>query len=83
VFFLISKQLSDAFMCASGLLDSHPDHQDVVQIAELALELRASSFCMQMEDESQGHLKIPIGIHCGEVVAGVISKERFYARCVG
>jgi class 3 adenylate cyclase len=75
------KTIGDAFMCASGLLDSHPDHQDVVQIAQLALELRASSFCMQIEDESLGHLKIPIvfrfGIHCGEVVAGVISKERF------
>jgi adenylate cyclase len=75
------KTIGDAFMCSSGLLDSHlGGHEDVVQVARLALELRDSSFSMEIDDESTVNV-LPItfrfGIHCGEVVAGIISKERF------
>jgi class 3 adenylate cyclase len=70
------KTIGDAFMCASGLLDSRPDGEDILQVAKLALELQASSFSIVVDNEN-----VPItfrfGIHCGEVIAGVMSRERF------
>ncbi len=81
------KTIGDAFMCASGLLDSQPSRDDIVQVAQLALELQATSFSMQTDDEIMGSIAVPIhfrfGMHCGEVVAGVISKERFTFDVVG
>jgi class 3 adenylate cyclase len=78
------KTIGDAFMCASGLLEAQPDDEDVVQVALLALELQSASFDLQFrtEDHIGGAIvTIPVlyrfGIHCGEVIAGVVSRERF------
>jgi class 3 adenylate cyclase len=75
------KTIGDAFMCSSGLLDSLSNHDDIVQVAHLALELRGTPFSMHIDDENLGSVELAItfrfGMHCGEVVAGVMSKERF------
>ena len=67
------KTIGDAYMAAAGLSGSKRDH--VAAIANLALDMRAAfvEFC-------QHHrlaLKLRIGVHSGEVVAGVIGRQKF------
>ncbi len=45
-------------------------------MAQLAVELQASSFSMIVDNEIVP-IRFRFGMHCGEVIAGVISKERF------
>ena len=67
------KTIGDAYMAAAGLSGNKQDH--VAAIADLALEMRKAfvEFC-------QHHrlgLKLRIGVHSGEVVAGVIGRQKF------
>ena len=67
------KTIGDAYMAAAGLSGSRGDH--VASIADLALDMREAfvEFC-------QHHglaLKLRIGVHSGEVVAGVIGRQKF------
>ena len=75
------KTVGDAFMCSSGILRSTISHEDVVAVADLALELRGAKFELRFLSDLGVEETIPIrfrfGIHCGEVVAGIISRERF------
>jgi class 3 adenylate cyclase len=74
------KTVGDAFMCASGLVGESCE-EDVVQMAELALALRGERFALRFVDVEGCFREVPIqfriGIHLGEVVAGVVSRERF------
>jgi adenylate cyclase len=62
------KTIGDAYMVASGLLESRPSH--VEDLAEMALE-------MQREIQRFPMLQLRIGIDVGPVVAGVIGRSRF------
>jgi adenylate cyclase len=62
------KTIGDAYMVASGLLESRPSH--VEDLAEMAL-------AMQREIRQFPTLQLRIGIDVGPVVAGVIGRNRF------
>ena len=63
------KTIGDAYMVASGLLDSEPTHPE--RLADMAIAMR---------DEiarRAGSLSLRIGIDIGPVVAGVIGRSKF------
>jgi class 3 adenylate cyclase len=62
------KTIGDAYMVASGLLDSRPSHAD--DLARMAL-------AMQREMAPFPQLDLRIGIDIGPVVAGVIGRSKF------
>jgi adenylate cyclase len=62
------KTIGDAYMVASGLLESMPGHAE--HLAEMAL-------AMQEEVRRIGSLQLRIGIDIGPVVAGVIGRRKF------
>jgi adenylate cyclase len=67
------KTIGDAYMAVAGLPEPRDDHPQA--IARLALAMRkAVSEISQQYDE---HLKIRIGFHSGNVVAGVIGTHKF------
>ena len=61
------KTIGDAYMVASGLLDSSSDHAE--HLARAALEMQ--------EAIDTRPLQLRIGIDIGPVVAGVIGRRRF------
>jgi guanylate cyclase len=63
------KTIGDAYMVASGLLDSEPTHSE--RLADMALAMRE-------EIGRRGQdLSLRIGIDIGPVVAGVIGRSKF------
>jgi class 3 adenylate cyclase len=67
------KTIGDAYMVVAGLPEARVDHARAA--ARMALDMqRAVGECAQ----KSGHaLEVRIGIHSGEVVAGVIGKHKF------
>jgi adenylate cyclase len=62
------KTIGDAYMVASGLLQSGDRHAE--ELAKMALD-------MQSESRRRGSLRLRIGIDIGPVVAGVIGRSKF------
>jgi adenylate cyclase len=81
------KTIGDAILVASGALDSEPNVENVAQVAQLALQLRDMKFELAYTDAKGRTARVPIqfrfGAHCGEVVAGVMSTERFVFDIIG
>ncbi len=65
------KTIGDAYMAASGVPDWNPDHARAM--ANFALELRYEMVRVEREIP----IRFRIGIHSGEVVAGIIGTKRF------
>ncbi|MCZ8155468.1 MAG: GAF domain-containing protein [Leptospira sp.] len=67
------KTIGDCYMLAGGIPNAAPDHLD--RLADAAL-----SFCKVFEKIKNNwgvEINVRIGIHTGEVVAGVIGKYKF------
>lgn len=67
------KTIGDEYMLAGGLPVPKPDHARAV--ADAALDMLA--VINNMNDHSQHSLQLRVGIHTGEVVAGVIGSRKF------
>ncbi len=67
------KTIGDAYMAVSGLPLRQPLHAEAV--ARMALEIRRIT--EEVGRELNIDLKVRIGIHTGEVVAGVIGRMKF------
>jgi adenylate cyclase len=65
------KTIGDAYMAASGLLESSPDHAD--DLARLALDMREEID----QRAASSSITVRIGIDIGPVVAGVIGRSKF------
>ena len=66
------KTIGDAYMVASGVPATRPDH--AAAVADLALDMLAAAQSIQPLD---GQVQLRIGISSGPVVAGVIGDKRF------
>ncbi len=71
------KTIGDAYMCAGGIPvanDSNP-----VDIVRAGLEIKAFMEQLKIDRENQGkdYWELRIGIHTGQVVAGVVGKNKF------
>ncbi|MFZ5755533.1 MAG: adenylate/guanylate cyclase domain-containing protein [Pseudomonadota bacterium] len=67
------KTIGDAYMVISGAPDPRADHAHV--IAQLALELLDE--VRRVREETGIDINLRVGIHTGEVIAGVIGAMRF------
>jgi adenylate cyclase len=67
------KTIGDAYMVAGGLPEEQPDH--AIAVAEMALGMIDAVH--QIGIEFGQKLQARIGIHSGEVVAGIIGQHRF------
>ena len=71
------KTIGDAYLCAGGLPEAHPNH--ACEVVAAALEIR--DFISELEQQRirEGKLafQIRIGIHTGPVVAGVVGATKF------
>jgi adenylate cyclase len=67
------KTIGDAYMVAGGLPEETPDH--AVAVADMALGMIDAVH--QIGLEFGENLQARIGIHSGEVVAGIIGQHRF------
>lgn len=71
------KTIGDAYLCAGGLPEAHPNHAREVVAA--ALEIR--DFIAELEEqrtrEGKFSFQVRIGVHTGPVVAGVVGATKF------
>jgi class 3 adenylate cyclase len=67
------KTIGDAYMAVAGLPEPRVDHAEV--IAKLALSMR--DLVGDVAQRYGEELKVRIGIHTGEIVAGVIGTHKF------
>lgn len=65
------KTIGDAYMCVAGLPERCEDHAE--RMAKMALAMHE-----QIQSAyPNGEIKLRIGIHCGEVIAGVLGKNKY------
>lgn len=67
------KTIGDEYMLAGGLPLPRPDHAQAV--AGAALDMVAT--IQSMNERSEHRLELRVGIHTGEVIAGVIGSRKF------
>jgi class 3 adenylate cyclase len=67
------KTIGDAYMVAGGLPEERPDH--AVAVAEMALAMLEE--VRRIGAQFGENLEVRIGVHSGEVVAGIIGQHRF------
>ncbi|HEY8077890.1 MAG TPA: adenylate/guanylate cyclase domain-containing protein [Labilithrix sp.] len=67
------KTIGDAYMVAGGLPLPRADH--AVAVCEMALRMRDA--LEELGPAVGGKLEVRIGVHSGDVVAGVIGKKKF------
>ena len=65
------KTIGDAYMCVSGLPDPSADHAE--RMAKMALAMNRHLQLLFPDKR----IKLRIGIHCGEVIAGVLGKNKY------
>jgi len=65
------KTIGDAYMCVAGLPEPCEDHAE--RIAEIAIAMRKKV----KEEFPDGDIHIRIGIHTGEVIAGIIGRNKY------
>ncbi len=66
------KTIGDAYMIAGGLPEAYPDH--LRAMAHMALEMMEAA---RQFTHSSGGITLRIGLHVGDVVAGVIGTHKF------
>lgn len=69
------KTIGDAYMCASGLNDSEPDHAHRMVKAAIAMEAFVNK--TKHDKDIDTSFDIRIGISTGSVVAGVVGTKKF------
>jgi class 3 adenylate cyclase len=71
------KTIGDAYMCVAGLPNEYQDH--AIKITEVACEILM--FIKKEKEirqkENRVHFDIRIGIHSGQVVAGIVGIKKF------
>lgn len=65
------KTIGDAYMCVAGLPEPTEDHARRMAKMSIAMNQKIQ------ETYPDGSIRLRIGIHCGEVIAGVLGKNRY------
>ena len=71
------KTIGDAYMCASGLPNAHPDHARVMIDAAIEIQQFLDTDRRKREESGEPVFNARIGIHSGPVVAGVVGSKKF------
>jgi class 3 adenylate cyclase len=70
------KTMGDSYMAVSGLPEFAPDHAERATSFALAVAAFMEGYRFQGGGNMQP-IQVRIGLHCGEVVAGVIGEDKF------
>lgn len=65
------KTIGDSYMCVAGLPEPCEDHAE--RLARMALNMQEAI----KKEFADGKIKVRIGIHRGEVIAGIIGKNKY------
>ncbi len=68
------KTIGDAYMVVSGAPEAREDHAEALALCAMEMIKTMKDFRWKASGEQ---IHIRIGIHCGDVVAGVIGKKKF------
>ena len=71
------KTIGDAYMCAAGLPEEHPQHALAMVLMALAMLDEADRVNRERAREGLAEWPIRIGIHTGPVIAGVVGEKKF------
>ncbi|OFX44630.1 MAG: hypothetical protein A2046_01225 [Bacteroidetes bacterium GWA2_30_7] len=71
------KTIGDAYMCAGGIPEEDDSH--IEKIVKAALEIQQYMEERKIEDEKyeKDVWQLRLGIHTGEIIAGVVGKKKF------
>ncbi|MFT6717360.1 MAG: class 3 adenylate cyclase, partial [Saprospiraceae bacterium] len=71
------KTIGDAYMCASGVPESNPHQEINIVIAGLQLLEVMNRFNQKQVASNKPEWNVRVGIHTGELIAGVVGKKKF------
>lgn len=71
------KTMGDCYMCAGGIPLSNKSNPIDVTLAGLQIQEYAEKIRQQKEKENLPSWELRVGLHTGEVIAGVIGKKKF------
>lgn len=71
------KTIGDAYMCASGVPKENKFQVHNIVVAGLQLVEVMSQFNLKQEKLNQPIWDVRVGIHTGEIIAGVVGKKKF------
>lgn len=71
------KTIGDAYMAASGIPNSDPDH--ALKMTNAAIEIRDFMIAYQAERKlaNKQYFELRIGLHSGNVIAGIVGVKKF------
>jgi class 3 adenylate cyclase/Tfp pilus assembly protein PilF len=71
------KTIGDAYMCAGGIPAANDTNPVDIVLAGLEIKQFMEQLKVDREKEGKDYWELRIGIHTGEVVAGVVGKNKF------
>lgn len=71
------KTIGDAYMCASGIPDGNPNQVKNIVLAGLQLVEVMELFNKKQKENGEPEWDVRVGIHTGELIAGVVGKKKF------
>lgn len=71
------KTIGDAYMCASGIPDEDPNQVKNIVVAGLQLVNVMNEFNKRQKENNEPEWDVRVGIHTGELIAGVVGRKKF------
>lgn len=71
------KTIGDSYMCVSGLPLANPNHADDIVRAAIEMNDFMLAYSAQRKQENKAAFEMRIGIHTGNVVAGIVGVKKF------
>ncbi len=71
------KTIGDAYMCVSGIPDEYPNQVKNIVLSGLQLVDVMRAFNEKQKLNNEPEWNIRVGIHTGELIAGVVGKKKF------
>lgn len=71
------KTLGDGYMCAGGIPTSNVTNPVDMVLAGLEIQLFMNQFALERQKQNKLAWQVRLGIHSGELIAGVVGKKKF------
>ena len=71
------KTIGDAYMCAAGIPVQNSDNPVLITLAGLAIAQFMEAHIKERKEKDLPYFELRIGVHTGELIAGVVGKKKF------
>jgi class 3 adenylate cyclase len=71
------KTLGDGYMCAGGIPTPNVTNPVDIVLAGLEIQLYMNQFALERQKQNKLAWQVRLGIHSGELIAGVVGKKKF------